>query len=134
MALSAAAWSVVALAVVAACASERARVASSAPGFDPGPVPPELAEGAESFAAFCSGCHGDKGAGFEGGPPLLHPRYLPEVFPDASIRRAILAGSPARHWTFEAMPPIRALPLDHIPAVIGYLRWVQTRWTARPAS
>ena len=127
-------WLVTALTLLSACAGEPRRVSSVAPPFDPGAPPPHLSEGAQNFLAFCSGCHGRAGAGFENGPPLLHARYLPDVFPDSSVRRAILSGAPARHWPFDAMPPIRALPADRIPAVIGYLRWVQGRWTAQPAS
>lgn len=126
-------WVASVLTLLTACASEPPRVPAVAAAFDPGVVPAELSEGARSFAAFCSGCHGNAGAGFENGPPLLHARYLPGVFPDSSVRRAILSGAPARHWPFDAMPPVRALPADRVPAVIGYLRWVQARWTAQPA-
>jgi hypothetical protein len=127
-------WLATALTLLSACVGDPPRVSSVAPPFDPGVPPPELSEGAQNFLAFCSGCHGNAGAGFENGPPLLHARYLPDVFPDSNVRRAILSGAPARHWSFDDMPPVRVLPPDRIPGVIGYLRWVQGRWTAQLAS
>ena len=100
------------------------------PPFDPGPPPAEHAAGAQLFLASCTGCHGRAGSGFTGGPPLLDTLYLSPRFPDSAVRRAVLAGAPSHNWDFDDMPAIRTVRPDQIPAVVGYLRWVQARWLA----
>ena len=102
--------------------------AGARPAFDPGPVPPEYVEGEALFLASCTGCHGPAGTGFSGGPPLLDTLYLPHRYADSAIRRAVLAGTPSRHWDFDDMPAVRTVRPDQIPAVVGYIRWVQRRW------
>ena len=111
-----------------ACRSGTSADPLEIPLFDPGPAPAALREGETGFAGFCSGCHGPAGAGFRGGPPLLDTRYLAERFPDSSVRRAMVQGAPLQHWSFDAMPPVRALPAGQIRPIIDYLRWAQSRW------
>ncbi|HET9515679.1 MAG TPA: cytochrome c [Gemmatimonadales bacterium] len=118
--------------VLAGCggADAAGRALSGPPPFEPGPVPPEHAEGAALFLANCSGCHGQSGSGFAGGPPLLDTLYLAPRFPDSAIRRAVLAGTPRRHWDFDDMPAVRTVRPHELPVLIGYIRWAQDRWVA----
>jgi mono/diheme cytochrome c family protein len=121
----------VAVGMTLACEGGRAGGGTAAPPpFDPGPVPAEHAAGAQLFLASCTGCHGRAGSGFTGGPPLLDTLYLPPRFSDSAVRRAVLAGAPSHNWDFDDMPAIRTVRPDQIPAVVGYLRWVQARWLA----
>jgi mono/diheme cytochrome c family protein len=107
-----------------------ARAGAGAPAFDPGPVPSEHRQGAELFLTNCVGCHGQAGAGFAGGPPLLDTLYRRERLADSAVARAVLTGAPERHWTFGEMPAVRRVRPSEVPAIVGYLRWVQERWAA----
>lgn len=131
-------WWGLLLGALLGCAGEAPDGSPAVAGFDPGPVPAAHAEGSEVYRANCSGCHGPAGAGFRGGPPLLDSLYLLPRFPDSAIRRAVVEGAPRRHWDFDDMPPVRTVAPGEIPALTGYIRWVQERWARsgdqRPSS
>jgi mono/diheme cytochrome c family protein len=117
------------LALILGCS--RPAPSGSAQGtFDPGPVPAELAAGADLFLGACRGCHGVAGTGFSGGPPLLDTLYLRPAFPDSAIGAAIRGGVRRHHWTFDDMPPARTVRPDQIPALVAYIRSLQDRWIA----
>jgi hypothetical protein len=61
------------------------------------------------------------------GPPLLDTLYFPGRLPDAAVARAISRGVPRQHWDFGSMPVIHRVEPADIPAVIGYLRWLQEK-------
>jgi cytochrome c len=96
-------------------------------GFDPGPVPAELAEGERSYKASCRACHGPLGTGTEAGPPLVHRIYEPSHHADAAFQLAVTRGVRAHHWRFGDMPPLPAIDSAGIAAVTGYVRWLQRR-------
>lgn len=85
-----------------------------------------LALGQRAFGAKCAACHSETLTGIEGaGPPLLHPFYVPGHHGDGAIHNAVRNGTPAHHWTFGDMPPVKGLTEADIAAIIGYVRTVQ---------
>ena len=109
------------LPLVAACESRPSPV----PGFDPGPVPAELAAGERRYDQYCRICHGPLGTGTDAGPPLVHRIYEPGHHSDAAFRLAITRGVRAHHWGFGNMPPMPAMDSVEIAGVIAYVRWLQ---------
>jgi len=97
-------------------------------GFSPGAAPPELARGASLFGSYCSSCHGAFGTGQGLGPPLLDSLYLAPAFDDTALARAVTEGARQQHWNYGAMPPVERVAPADLPALAGYLRWVQRRW------
>ena len=93
--------------------------------FDPGPVPPEHAAGAEVFEASCVRCHGAHAAGTDLGPPLVHPYYEPNHHADAAFYRAVQFGVQPHHWSYGPMPAVEGLGRAQVEQVIGYVRWLQ---------
>ena len=100
---------------------------SSAPGFDPGPVPAELAEGERRYNRNCRLCHGPLGTGAEAGPPLVHKIYEPGHHGDAAFQLAITRGVRAHHWRFGDMPPMPEMDSSEIAGVTAYVRWLQQK-------
>jgi cytochrome c len=100
---------------------------SSAPAFDPGPVPAELAEGQRRYDRTCRPCHGPLGTGTESGPPLVHRIYEPSHHSDAAFRLAVTRGVRAHHWSFGDMPPLPQMDSAGIAAVTAYVRWLQQK-------
>jgi cytochrome c len=96
-------------------------------GFDPGPVPAELADGERRYNASCRACHGPLGTGTDAGPPLVHRVYEPSHHADAAFQLAVRRGVRAHHWAFGDMPPLPAMDSAGIAAVTGYVRWLQRR-------
>lgn len=117
--------SVLVLVLVTACGGG---ASAALAGFSPGPPPPEQRRGAALFGSFCSSCHGAFGTGQGLGPPLLDSLYLAPMFDDAAMASAITAGARQEHWNYGAMPPVARIGATDLPAVIGYVRWVQQRW------
>jgi cytochrome c len=109
--------------LLAACEPGPATVA----GFDPGPVPAELAEGARRYDRNCRLCHGPLGTGSEAGPPLVHKIYEPSHHADAAFQLAITRGVRAHHWRFGDMPPMPEMDPAEIAAVTAYVRWLQRK-------
>ncbi len=111
------------LPLAAACESKPAAVA----GFDPGPVPAELATGERSYNRTCGPCHGALGSGTESGPPLVHRIYEPSHHSDAAFHLAVARGVRAHHWRFGNMPPIPAMDSASVAGIIAYVRWLQQK-------
>jgi hypothetical protein len=40
-----------------------------------------------------------------------------------------MGGAPRRHWDFDDMPAVRTVRPHEIPAIVGYIRWAQRRWS-----
>ena len=112
-----------ALAALAGACGERA----PAIRFDPGPVPPEHAAGARTFAGSCARCHGAFAAGTDVGPPLVHAYYEPDHHADAAFQRAVRFGVRPHHWRYGPMPPVPGLTEPQVDAAIAYIRWLQRR-------
>jgi cytochrome c len=110
------------LPLLAACEPRR-----SLEGFDPGPVPAELAEGERGYDRSCRPCHGPLGTGGQEGPPLVHEIYEPSHHADAAFHLAVTRGVRAHHWSFGNMPPIPAMDSAAIAGVTAYVRWLQRR-------
>jgi mono/diheme cytochrome c family protein len=96
-------------------------------GFDPGPVPTELAGGAQRYAVTCGPCHGPLGTGTETGPPLVHRIYEPSHHGDAAFALAVTRGVRAHHWRFGDMPPVSSMDAAGIAEVTAYVRWLQRK-------
>jgi mono/diheme cytochrome c family protein len=94
-------------------------------GFDPGPVPAELAEGERLYLKNCARCHGQQGVGSGVGPPLIHIVYEPNHHGDMAFQRAAKFGVPAHHWTFGNMPPIPEVDEAAVAQITAYVRWLQ---------
>ncbi len=94
-------------------------------GFDPGPVPGELAAGERAYDRTCRPCHGPLGTGTEAGPPLVHRIYEPGHHADAAFHLAVRHGVRAPHWSFGNMPPISRSQLATVAGVTAYVRWLQ---------
>lgn len=116
--------SIAALLLLAAC-GERSRPGGPPPGFDPGPVPAELAAGERTFNAACARCHGQHGVGTKDGPPLVHVYYEPNHHSDEAFRRAVRFGVQPHHWNFGPMQPVEGLSDSAVVAVTSYIRWLQ---------
>ena len=112
-------WCLAAL-VLGAC-DERAPVVN----YDPGPVPPEHAEGARLFEAGCARCHGPNASGTDLGPPLVHVYYEPNHHADAAFRRAVEFGVQPHHWNFGPMPPVEGVTPADTERITAYVRWLQ---------
>ena len=95
--------------------------------FDPGPVPPQLAEGERGYDRNCRACHGPLGTGSEAGPPLVHRIYQPSHHADAAFQLAVTRGVRAHHWNFGPMPLVPAMDSAAVADVTGYVRWLQRR-------
>lgn len=107
----------------AACEPGAPKVA----GFDPGPVPAELAEGERRYNRNCRLCHGPLGTGAVAGPPLVHRIYEPSHHADAAFQLAVTRGVRAHHWRFGDMPPMPEMDPAEIAAVTAYVRWLQQK-------
>lgn len=91
---------------------------------------PELTEsglrGRGVFATKCAECHGADGeGGSRKGPPLIHPMYRENVYPDFVFKKAVLDGKRAKNWRFGAMPPVEGLTNQQVDDVIAFVRAAQ---------
>jgi mono/diheme cytochrome c family protein len=96
-------------------------------GFNPGPTPPDLRRGEAVYNTFCMSCHGRHGTGEGLGPPLLDTLYSGTRLTDQAFYDAVERGAPQRHWSFGAMPPVKAVKPADLPEITQYVRWVQQR-------
>lgn len=92
---------------------------------------PELSEsglrGRQVFAASCQECHGVDGAGgTRTGPPLIHPMYRKNLFPDYVFNKVIREGKREKNWRFGPMEPIKNLTDRQIGDVMVFVRAAQT--------
>jgi mono/diheme cytochrome c family protein len=94
-------------------------------GFDPGPVPTELAEGERLYNDTCARCHGVFGAGSDTGPPLVDIIYEPNHHADIAFQRAVALGVAAHHWRFGNMPPVPGVDTAAVGRITAYVRWLQ---------
>ena len=94
-------------------------------GFDPGPVPAELAEGERLYEQSCARCHGRQAVGTDTGPPLIHIVYEPNHHGDIAFQRAAKFGARAHHWTFGNMPPVPEVDEAAVEKITAYVRWLQ---------
>jgi cytochrome c len=94
-------------------------------GFDPGPVPAELAEGERLYEQSCARCHGRQAVGTEAGPTLIHIVYEPNHHGDIAFQRAAKFGVRAHHWTFGNMPPVPEVDEAAVEKITTYVRWLQ---------
>jgi mono/diheme cytochrome c family protein len=118
---------VAALSLMAACGGGQGSSGALA-GFSPGATPPEWSRGAALFGSYCAACHGAFGTGQGLGPPLLDSLYLAPASDDAALTRAVAQGARQQHWNYGAMPPVERVAPAELPALTGYIRWVQRRW------
>lgn len=109
------------LSLAAGCEPRPSRVQ----GFDPGPVPAELAAGARAYDRTCRPCHGPLGTGSEAGPPLVHRIYEPGHHSDAAFHLAVRRGVRAHHWSFGDMPPMPVMDSAEVAGITAYVRWLQ---------
>lgn len=94
-------------------------------GFDPGPVPAELAEGERLYSDNCARCHGALGSGSDTGPPLVDIVYEPNHHADIAFQRAVALGVAAHHWRFGNMPPVPGVDTAAVGRITAYVRWLQ---------
>jgi len=93
------------------------------------PTIPELSaqaqQGRNIVNAQCTECHGVDGlGGSRKGPPLLHPMYRFDVYPDYHFKRVLKEGRPEHHWRFGPMPAQPQLSEADANAIIAYVRAV----------
>ena len=88
-------------------------------------VAPDADKGAALFAASCALCHGERGAGTQTGPPLVHRIYEPGHHSDDSFRSAMKNGVVSHHWNFGNMPARPELSDGDIEDIIAYVRAIQ---------
>ena len=77
------------------------------------------------FNANCAVCHGERAAGAESGPPLVHRVYEPGHHPDFAFHNAVQRGVPSHHWQFGDMPPVANLSEGDVSHIICYVRELQ---------
>ena len=88
-------------------------------------VPAEFQVGEAKFNANCSVCHGQRAAGTDHGPPLVHKIYEPNHHGDAAFQLAAANGVRAHHWEFGNMPKIENVTPGDVEQIIRYIRWLQ---------
>jgi len=93
-------------------------------------VPPLTASGTRGqqvFAAACQSCHGvNASGGSRTGPPLVHPMYRSETYPDFVFKRAVREGKRDKNWRFGPMPAMDSLSEQQIDDVSAFVRALQT--------
>lgn len=82
-------------------------------------------QGKTLFEANCATCHGERGAGTEKGPPLIHDFYNPGHHADAAFFAAAKFGVRQHHWHFGNMPPQPQVSEGELAAIVQYIREVQ---------
>lgn len=93
------------------------------------PTIPELGaleqQGRDIVNAQCIECHGVDGTGgTRKGPPLLHPMYRFDIYPDYHFKRVMKEGRPEHHWRFGPMPAQPQLSDAQTTSIIAYVRAV----------
>ena len=86
---------------------------------------PSFSAGETLFNANCAVCHGERAAGAESGPPLVHRVYEPGHHPDFAFHNAVQKGVPSHHWLFGDMPPVANLSEEDVSHIICYVRELQ---------
>ncbi|HEY9080618.1 cytochrome c [Magnetovibrio sp.] len=92
-------------------------------------IPPlsEAAQrGREVFAQSCQECHGVDGAGgTRTGPPLIHPMYRENLYPDYVLKKVLREGKREKNWRFGPMEPVKNITEQQIDDVTLFIRTVQ---------
>ena len=92
-------------------------------------IVPQLSSAAQmgqiAFDDNCAACHGDKAAGSENGPPLIHKIYEPSHHGDFSFQSAAKNGVQAHHWRFGDMQPVPGVSEKQVEWIVKYVREVQ---------
>ncbi len=84
-----------------------------------------MSRGEALYNRHCSRCHGEKAAGTDKGPPLVHRIYHPSHHSNISFHMAVTRGVKAHHWNFGDMPKIKGLDMEKTRLIIYYLRRLQ---------
>ncbi len=124
---------VLAIFAAAGCGGMEQPAASTPPAATPGsPAAPTgeitvsaYAAGEALFQGNCAQCHGEKAAGSDLGPPLVHQVYYPDHHPDFSFQAAVKKGVRSHHWYFGDMPPVPNLTEEQVVNIICYVRTLQ---------
>ncbi|MBI5233264.1 MAG: cytochrome c [Deltaproteobacteria bacterium] len=82
-------------------------------------------KGKEMFIRHCRVCHGEKAAGTDKGPALVHKVYHPSHHADWSFYLAVQNGVKAHHFSFGDMPPIKAVAREEVGEIVRYVRGLQ---------
>lgn len=88
-------------------------------------TPVEFQPGEAKFKANCARCHGERAAGTNQGPPLIHKIYEPSHHGDAAFQMAAARGVRAHHWSFGDMPQIDGVTPEDVKQITAYVRWRQ---------
>ncbi len=91
---------------------------------------PELSvaeqRGRHVFARACEECHGVDGAGgVRTGPPLIHPMYRENLYPDHVFKKVIRDGKREKNWRFGPMPKVENITDQDIDDVTAFVRAAQ---------
>ncbi|MCW8914357.1 MAG: c-type cytochrome [Magnetovibrio sp.] len=93
-------------------------------------VVPELDAAQQSgravFAEKCQDCHGvDGSGGSPKGPPLIHPMYRANLYPDYVFKKVLRDGKREKNWRFGAMPATKGITDQQIDNVTAFVRAAQ---------
>lgn len=91
----------------------------------PETLSPAAQAGEALFDDNCAACHGERGAGSDSGPPLIHDIYNPGHHADMSFVLAAAQGVRAHHWRFGDMPPQPQVSRAEVEKIVAYVREVQ---------
>jgi len=89
------------------------------------PLSEQAERGAKKFAANCASCHGERGAGSDRGPPLIHKYYEPSHHGDRSFLAAVRNGVRQHHWAYGDMPPLPGVSNSDVAKIVTYVREIQ---------
>ena len=92
---------------------------------DPQALSVDAEKGAAKFAANCASCHGERAAGSDRGPPLVHKYYEPSHHGDRSFLAAVRNGVRQHHWTYGDMPPQPGVTNADVAKIVAYVRELQ---------
>jgi mono/diheme cytochrome c family protein len=88
-------------------------------------TPAEHEAGETLFETHCASCHGERAAGTDQGPPLVHRIYEPSHHGDAAFQLAVARGVAAHHWRFGDMAAVPGVTVAEVEQIVGYVRWLQ---------
>lgn len=89
------------------------------------PSPAAGLTGEQLFNQNCAACHGERGAGTQAGPPLVHKVYEPSHHADAAFLLAVRNGTTQHHWNYGNMPPQPQLTEAQVRLITAYVRVLQ---------
>ena len=78
------------------------------------------------FAKSCQECHGVDGAGgTRTGPPLIHPMYRENLYPNFVLKNVIRDGKREKNWRFGPMEALKDLDEQQVDDVTVFIRAAQ---------